>query len=187
MSYFLSALENSMEDFWVTVERTREAAKWKEDVVNEWLDKGQAVFGDMLKKATEAIRRAEEREGKEVRVRLMETNRDELINLADRVEKQAADETEPGPLIELGEKIEYRRDNVASIARMLKGDIHEELKERAQRASDESVEAAKAGQQRLDTFRARLEFHSFNSEAGRSVYIYLGGCAHTRHEKQPVQ
>jgi hypothetical protein len=65
-----------MEDFWVTVERMREAAKWMEDVVNEWLDKGQAVFGDLLKKATEAIRTAGEREGKEVRVRLMEANRE---------------------------------------------------------------------------------------------------------------
>ncbi len=64
-------------------------------------------------------------------------------------------------------EIEYRRDNVASLARLLKGNIHEELKERAQRALDESVEAAKVGQQRLDTFRVRLEFHSFDSEAGR--------------------
>ncbi len=41
-------------------------------------------------------------EREEVRVRLMETNCDELISLADRVEKQAATETEPEPLIELG-------------------------------------------------------------------------------------
>ncbi len=57
----------------------------------------------------------------------METNQDKLIDLADKVGRQAADETEPGPLIELGEEIEYRRDNVASIARLLKGNIHEEL------------------------------------------------------------
>ncbi len=80
-----------MEDFRVTVERTGEAARWSEDVENEWLEKGQAVCGDVLKEATEAIRRAEEREGEEVRVRLMETNRDKLIDLADKVEKQAAD------------------------------------------------------------------------------------------------
>ncbi len=46
----------------------------------------------------------------------METNRDKLIDLADKVGRHAADETEPGPLIELGEEIEYRRDNVDSQA-----------------------------------------------------------------------
>jgi hypothetical protein len=119
-----------------------------------------------MKEVAEAIRKAEAKEGEEVRVRLMETNRDELIDLADKVERQAADETEPSPLIELGEEIEYRWDNVVSIARLLKGNVHEEFKERAQRALDESVEAARVGKQRLDAFQARLEFHSFHSEAG---------------------
>jgi hypothetical protein len=50
----------------------------------------------------------------------METNCDELADLADRVEKQAINETEPEPLIELGEEIEYRRENVANLAKMLK-------------------------------------------------------------------
>ncbi len=72
------------------------------------------------------------------------------------MEKQAADETEPGPLIELGEEIEYRRDNAVRLARLLKGNIHEELKERTQRALDESVKAAKEGPQRMDTFRVRF-------------------------------
>ncbi len=36
------------------------------------------------------------------------------------------------------------------MARMLKGNIHEDLGERAQRAFNESVEAARAGQQKLD-------------------------------------
>ncbi len=58
---------------------------------------------------------------------------------------------------------------MASIARLLKGNIHEELKERAQRALDESVEAAMVGQQRVDTFQVRLEFHSFYSRlAGKT-------------------
>ncbi len=116
----------------------------------------------------EAICRAEEREGEELRVRLMETNCDELISLADRVEKQAAVETEPGLLIELGEEIVYRRENVANIAKLLKGNIHEEFKERAQRFLNESVKAAKEVQRKLDDFRTKLEFHSFNSEAGSS-------------------
>jgi hypothetical protein len=121
-----------------------------------------------------------------VRLQLMETNQDELIDLADKVGRQA-DETEPGQLIELGEEIENRRDNVVSIARLLKGNIQEKLKERAQRALDESVEAAKVGQQRLDTFWGRLDFHSFDSEAGSyggrppagGMEAALGGCPPT--------
>jgi hypothetical protein len=96
----------------------------------------------------------------------METNCDELISLADRVDKQTATETEPEPLIELREEIEYRRENVANIAKLLKGDIHEEFKERAQRPLDESAKVAKEGRQKLDELQARLEFHSFDSEAG---------------------
>jgi hypothetical protein len=96
----------------------------------------------------------------------MEANRDELIDLDDKMERQDADETELGLLIELGEEIEYRWDNVTSIARLLKGNIREEFKERAQRALEESVEAARVGQHKFDTFRARHEFHSFDFEAG---------------------
>ncbi len=70
---------------------------------------------------------------------------------------------------------------MVSIATMLKGNIHKELKERAQRALDESVETAKVEQQRLDTLRARLEFHSFDSEAGsyRGRTLVGGGEAAT--------
>jgi hypothetical protein len=96
----------------------------------------------------------------------METNQDELIDLDDKMERKVADEMEPCPLIELGEEIEYRRDNVMSIARLLKGNIYDEFKERAQRALEESVEAVRVGQHKFDAFRARLEFHSFDLEAG---------------------
>jgi hypothetical protein len=41
--------------------------------------------------------------------------------------------------------------------------------ERAQRTFDESVEAARAGQQKLNALWARLDFHSFDSEAGSYV------------------
>jgi hypothetical protein len=46
------ALENSMEDFRVTVERMGEAARCSEDIINEWLEKGRAVCGDVVKEAT---------------------------------------------------------------------------------------------------------------------------------------
>ncbi len=139
------ALENSMEDFQISVERTGEAAKWKEDIISSWMEKGREVCRDVLREAMEAIHKDKEREGEEVRVRLMETSCKELISLGDRVEKQAAAETEPEPLIELGEEIEYRRENVANIAKLLTGDIHEEFKERAQRALDKSAKVTKEG------------------------------------------
>ncbi len=71
----------------------------------------------------------------EIRVWLMESNCDKLVDLADKVEKQAVSETEPEPLIELSEEIEYRRENVANLAKMLKENAPEEFKERSQRHS----------------------------------------------------
>jgi hypothetical protein len=37
-------LKNSMEGFWVTVERTGMATKWDEAVVNDWIVKGRIAF-----------------------------------------------------------------------------------------------------------------------------------------------
>ncbi len=71
----------------------------------------------------EAICEAEEREGAEPRIRLMESHCEELDDLANKVEKQAVSETELEPLIELGEEIEYRRENVVNLAQMLKEDM----------------------------------------------------------------
>jgi hypothetical protein len=163
------ALENALEDFQTTVVRTREATRWKQDVADNRLEKGQQVCGDMLAKAVEAICKAEERNGEETRVRLMESNCDKLVDLAEREDKQAVSEAEPEPLIELGEEIEHRRENMVNLAKMLKENVLEEFKERAQRALHESAKVAKEGQRKLDDLRARLEFRSFNSEA--SSYI----------------
>jgi CRP-like cAMP-binding protein len=60
-------LENSMEDFRITVERTGEAARWDEATINNWMEKGRAVCGDVMKEVAEALRRAEARKGEEVR------------------------------------------------------------------------------------------------------------------------
>jgi hypothetical protein len=110
------ALENALEDFKVTVARTGEAARWKQGVADEWYDKGKEVCRSLLEESVEALREAEEREGAETRIRLMESHCEELESLADQVEKQAVTETEPEPLIEL-EEMEYKKDNVVSLAR----------------------------------------------------------------------
>ncbi len=61
------ALENAQEDFQTTVKRTGEAAKWKQNVYDSWLEKGK-VCGTRLEGAMEAISEAEEREGAKTRV-----------------------------------------------------------------------------------------------------------------------
>jgi hypothetical protein len=126
------------------------------------------LCGGIIQEATAALERAEAREAEEVGVWLKETTLNKLIDLASKVEGQT-EEVELGLLIKLGEEIEYRRDNVASNPRMLKGNLHEELGERAQIAFDESVDAAKVGQQKLNAIRARLDFHSVDSEASSYV------------------
>jgi hypothetical protein len=97
-------LESSIEDFRVTVERTGMAAKWDKTVINDWIEKGRTVCGDIIREATAALEKAEAREVEEVMVWLMETTREELIDLASKVEDQA-EEAEPGLLIELGEEM----------------------------------------------------------------------------------
>ncbi len=160
------ALENALEDFKATVARTGEAARWKHGVADEWYDKGKEVCGNLLEESVGALREAEEREGAETKIRLMESHCEELENLADQVEKHAVSETEPEPLIELEEEMEYKKDKVASLAQALKETIPIEFKERGQRAVQDSVKIARDGKRWLGDLRARLEFRSFDSEAG---------------------
>jgi hypothetical protein len=160
------ALENALEDFKVTVARTGEAARWKQGVADEWYDKGKEVCGSLLEKSVGALREAEEREGAETRVRLMESRCEELESMADQVEKQAVTETEPELLVELEEEMEYKKDNVVSLAQALKETIPAEFKERAQQEIRDSAKIAEEGKRRLGDLRARLEFCSLDSEAG---------------------
>jgi hypothetical protein len=81
------ALENALEDYKVTVARTGEAARWKHGVADEWYNKGKEVCGDLLEESAGAMREAEEREGAEAKIQLMESHCEELENLADQVEK----------------------------------------------------------------------------------------------------
>jgi hypothetical protein len=41
-------LENSIEDFQITVEMTGEAARWDKTTINDWMEKGRAVCGDVM-------------------------------------------------------------------------------------------------------------------------------------------
>jgi hypothetical protein len=96
----------------------------------------------------------------------MEYQCEELVNLAEQAEKQAASETEPEPLIELEEEMEQRRDTVESLGQSLKETIPAEFKERAQQAVQDSIKIVEEGKRYLGHVRARLEFLSADSEAG---------------------
>ncbi len=159
------ALENAQGDFKVTIARTGEAARWKQGVANEWYNKGKEVCRTLLEESIGALQKAEVREGAEAKVWLMESQCEELESLADQVEKQAATETETEPLIELEEKLEYRKGNVASLAQTLTETIPAEFKERAQQAIRDSAKIAEEGKRRLGDLRAQLEFRSADSEA----------------------
>ncbi len=129
-------------------------------MADEWYAKGEEEAGGG------ALKEAEEREGAEAKIRLMESRCEELESLADQVEKQAATETEPEPLIELEEEMEYKKGNVASLAQALKETIPAEFKERAQQAMRDSAKIAEEGRRRLRDLLARLEFRSTDFEAG---------------------
>ncbi len=72
------AVENALGDFKATIERTKEACRWKHGVAEEWYAKGEDVCGDLLKEAAEALKEAEAREAAEAKVRIMEDQCDEL-------------------------------------------------------------------------------------------------------------
>jgi hypothetical protein len=62
--------------------------------------------------------------------------------------------------------MEYKKDNVVSLAQALKETILVEFKERARQAVQDSAKIAREGKRKLGDLRARLEFRSFYSEAG---------------------
>jgi hypothetical protein len=59
-----------------------EASKWKEGMINDWVNKGELACGDLMEKAEEALKEAEEREEAEAKIRIMEGQCEELADLA---------------------------------------------------------------------------------------------------------
>jgi predicted HicB family RNase H-like nuclease len=98
------AMENAIGDFEATVARTKEACRWKHGVAEEWHAKKEEVCGNLLEEAAEALKEAEAREAAEAKVRIMEDQCEELVNLAEQAGKQTVTETEPEHFIELEER-----------------------------------------------------------------------------------
>jgi predicted HicB family RNase H-like nuclease len=160
------AVENAIGDFKGTVARTMEACRWKHGMAQEWYAKGEEVCGDLSKEAEEALKEAEARVAAEAKVRIMEDQCEELVNLAEQAEKQAISETEPAQLIELEEEMEQRKDTMEGLGRSLKETVPTEFKERAQQAVQDSMKIVEEGKRHLGHVRARLEFFSADSESG---------------------
>ncbi len=99
-------------------------------MAEEWYAKGKEVCGDLLEEVEQALKEAEAREEAEAKVRIMESQCEELASLAEQAEKQAASETEPEPLIELAGEMEHRKDTVECLGQSLKETIPAEIPSR---------------------------------------------------------
>ncbi len=80
----IKAMENAKLDYKATIDRVVEASKWKEETNNGWISKGELACGDLMEKAEEALKEAEEREEAEAKIRIMEGQCEELADLAAR-------------------------------------------------------------------------------------------------------
>jgi hypothetical protein len=55
-------MENAKLDYKATIDRVAEASRWKEETTNDWVSKGKLACGNLIEKAEEALKEAEERE-----------------------------------------------------------------------------------------------------------------------------
>jgi F0F1-type ATP synthase membrane subunit b/b' len=164
----MKAMENAKLDFKTTIDRVAEASKWKEGTIEGWIDKGEKACPDLMEKAVEILKEAEEREEAEAKVRIMEGQCEELAGLAAQAGKQVPAEAEVEILEELEEEIDQRREMVGDLGRALRETIPEELKDRMEEAVKESVVMTTKGRRYVDHVKTRLDFGSKDSESSGS-------------------
>jgi hypothetical protein len=75
----VKAMENAKLDYKTTIDRVAEASKWKEGMINDWVNKGELACGDLMEKAEKALKEAEKREEAEAKIRIMEGQCEELV------------------------------------------------------------------------------------------------------------
>jgi hypothetical protein len=78
----MKAMENAQSDYKATIDRVAEACRWKAETTNSWIDKGELACGNLLERAEAALKEAEEKEEAEAKIRIMETQCEELVGLA---------------------------------------------------------------------------------------------------------
>jgi hypothetical protein len=165
----MKAMENAKLDFKNTIDRLSEANKWSSEVKADWVRRGELVCGDLLEKAEIALKEAEEREEAEAKVRVMETQCEELVNLTMQAGKQVPAEAEAEVLEELEEDMDHREGMVEALGQALKDAVPESLKGRVEEAMKESVAVAAKGRRYVDHVRARLDFSKDSESSGSRV------------------
>jgi hypothetical protein len=162
----MKALENAKLDFKNTIDRLAEANRWKPEAKEDWIHRGELVSGDLLEKARTALQEAEEREEAEAKVRIMETQCEELVNLTVQAGKQVPAEAEVEVLEELEEDMDHREGLVETMGQALKDAVPENLKARVEEAMKESCAVAAKGRRFVDHVRARLDFSKDSESSG---------------------
>jgi hypothetical protein len=163
----IKAMENAKVDFKATIDRVAEASKWKQGTIEDWTNKGELACANLMEKAKEALKEAETREQAEAKVRIMESQCEELADLAAQAGKQVPAKTEVEVLEELEEEIDQRKEMVGDLGRALRETIPEGLKDGMEEAMKESIVIATKGRRYVDHVKTRLDF-SKDSESGSS-------------------
>jgi F0F1-type ATP synthase membrane subunit b/b' len=138
-------------------------------LIEDWLSRGEVVCGTgLIEEAEEVLKKAEAREEAEARLRIMESQCEELTELAEQAGKQIPAKAEAEVLIDLEEEIGQRKETVGDLGRALKETVPEELKSRVEQAIQDSVMMAQKqkGRRYVDHVKTRLEFISKDSESG---------------------
>jgi hypothetical protein len=163
----IKAMEDAKSDYKATIDRVAEASRWKEEITNDWVGKGELACGNLLEKAEEVLKEAEEREEAEAKIRIMEGQCEELADLVAQAGKQVPAEAEVEVLEELEEEMDQREEMVSDLGRALKETVPEGLKGRVEEAMRESVAIATRGRRYVDHVKTQLDF-SKDSESGSS-------------------
>jgi hypothetical protein len=80
--------EKSLEDYKVTFKRIALAEK-SDEMTSTWEKKGRDVWGNLLREAKIALKKAKDRESAEARMQTMEASRDKLIVLTNVAQDEA--------------------------------------------------------------------------------------------------
>jgi hypothetical protein len=171
------AMGNAKSDFKATIDRIAEASRWKKGMIEDWLSRGKVVCAGLMEEAEEVLKKAEAREEAEAKIRIMESQCEELAELAEQAGNQIPAEAEAELLVDLEEEIGQRKETVGDLGRALKEIVPEELKGRVEEAIQESVVIAKRGRRYVDHVKTRLEFASKDSESGSYKGATAGGAA----------
>jgi hypothetical protein len=171
------ATENAKSDFKTTIDRVAEASRWKRGTIEDWLSRGELVCAGLMEEAEKVLKKAEAREEAEAKIRIMESQCEELAELAEQAGKQIPAEAETELLIDLEEEIGQRKETVGDLGQALKETVPEELKGRVEQAIQDSVTMARKGRRYVDLVKTRLDSISKDSESGSYKEVTGEGAA----------